>query len=171
MIVGLSGPAGCGKSTAAAHLCMNYGFARRRFAGPLKAMMFAFGCTIEQVEGDLKGVPCDLLGGKTPRQAMQYLGTEWGRDLMHPDLWLNAWVASLPAQGDVVADDVRFPNEVEAIKSRGGIIICISGRGGIPGSHVSEGFVPDGAIHIDNSSTPENFFASLEAAIGLKQAA
>ena len=42
MIIALSGPSGCGKSTAPAYLAEAHGFARVRFAGPLKAMVRAF---------------------------------------------------------------------------------------------------------------------------------
>jgi hypothetical protein len=68
------------------HLVNHRGFARVRFAGPLKAMMAALGCTNAEIDGDRKEVPCDLLGGKSPRWAMQTLGTEWGRKLIGDDL-------------------------------------------------------------------------------------
>lgn len=138
LIVGICGAAGVGKSTAADYLERRYGFNRRRFAGPIKAMMKAFGLTEAHVDGDLKAEPCELLGGKTPRQAMQWLGTEWGRDLVCPDLWIRAWAASLPAFGNVVVDDVRFENEAAEIRKRNGMIIMLRGRGGIPGTHISE---------------------------------
>lgn len=125
MLIGLCGPAGSGKSTAALHLVEHHGFTRVRFAGPLKAMMRALGCTEEEVDGALKEAPCALLGGRTPRQAMQWLGTEWGRQMIAPDLWLRAWAAEANRYRLVVCDDVRFPNEEAAIRSRGGIIVRI----------------------------------------------
>ena len=67
------------------------------------------------------------MGGKTPRWAMQSLGTEWGRDLIHNDLWINAWKSTLP-DGNIVVDDIRFLNEVETIQDEGGYIINIHGR-------------------------------------------
>ena len=42
MIIGLAGAAGCGKSTAAAYLAERLGYARCRFATPLKDMLRAF---------------------------------------------------------------------------------------------------------------------------------
>jgi hypothetical protein len=56
----------------------------------------------------------------TPRFMMQTLGTEWGRKIIHPEIWLLAWkrsVEELGAYGNVVVDDVRFPNELEIVKS------------------------------------------------------
>ena len=82
--------------------------------------MAAIGLSAEQIDGSLKETPCDLLCGKTPRQAMQLLGTEWGRDLISPDFWVSAWSAAVDraltggAIG-IVADDCRFLNEVAAI--------------------------------------------------------
>lgn len=141
-IIAFTGLAGAGKSTAAAHLVKRHGFHRIRFAGPLKAMMAALGCTPEQIDGSEKETPCDLLGGKTPRHAMQTLGTEWGRDLITSDLWIRAWqaaVAKVPAGTPIVIDDCRFPNEAEAVRAAGGILVRIDRPGaGTASVHVSE---------------------------------
>lgn len=141
-IVAFTGLAGSGKSTAAAHLVNHHGYQRVRFAGPLKAMMAALGLTPEQIDGSLKETPCELLGGKTPRHAMQTLGTEWGRDLIAPDLWIRAWNAALakvPAGVPVVVDDCRFPNETEAVRTAGGVIVRIDRPGaGTASVHASE---------------------------------
>jgi energy-coupling factor transporter ATP-binding protein EcfA2 len=123
-IVAFIGPAGCGKSTAAAAL-IEQGYVRHRFAGPLKAMLRALGLTEAEVDGERKEKPCALLGGKTPREAMQSLGTDWGRKMITGDLWLRAWLDTLPTHGRIVVDDCRFPNEAAAIKSLGGVIVRV----------------------------------------------
>lgn len=167
MIIGLSGPAGCGKSTGALYLVNEYRFVRRRFAGPLKTMVAALGLDHDHIEGDLKEKPIDLLCGKTPRHAMQTLGTEWGRKLIGQDLWVNAWKASLPnSRSHVVAEDVRFANEAAAIEAVGGFVVHINGRGGIAGQHESEGYVHPTALHIDNSGDPTSFFRALDSVVG-----
>ena len=121
VIVALTGPAGCGKTTVAKGL-ERHGFARVRFAGPLKAMLRTLGLTEDQVDGDQKETPCDLLCGKTPRAAMQALGTEWGRDCVGENLWVNAAMKQVDeyiALGvSVVIDDCRFDNEAEAVTRR-----------------------------------------------------
>jgi hypothetical protein len=132
MIIGITGLAGSGKTEVAKYL-HQYGFRRTRFADPLKKMLRALGLSARHVDGDLKEKPCALLGGATPRWAMQTLGTEWGRRLIWGDIWIKAWERSakkiLKKGGSVVADDVRFPNEVETIRSLGGIIINIERPG------------------------------------------
>jgi len=152
IILGLAGAIGAGKSTAAAILAERHGFGRTRFAGPLKAMLRAFLAavgvpaeTIERmIEGDLKEVPSPLLGGRSPRYAMQTLGTEWGRDLMAANLWTSAWRASVDAAlaagaRGVAIEDCRFPNEAEVIRRHGGIVVRIERHGLADASgHVSE---------------------------------
>jgi hypothetical protein len=148
ILIAFTGLAGSGKSTAALHLVEQYGYARVRFADPLKKMMAALGLTPEQYDGALKETPCDLLCGKTPRRAMQSIGTEWGRALIGPDVWTRAWQHSvrqfdqLPFDQHIVVDDCRFPNEVEAVKEMGGVIVYIARPGaGLEaeaGAHESE---------------------------------
>src|SRR6185312_10034709 len=145
-IIAFTGLAGAGKTTAAAHLVVRRGFKRVRFAGPLKAMMAALGLSHAEIEGDRKELPCELLGGKTPRWAMQSLGTEWGRNLIASDLWIRAWqkaVADVPAGVPVVVDDCRFPNEAQAVQDAGGIIVRIE-RPGV----VKEGYQHSSETHV-----------------------
>ncbi len=128
-VIGFCGPAGSGKTFAAAHLARCHGFVRIRFAGPLKDMMRALGLSESEIEGDGKEKPSELLGGKTPRHAMQTIGTEWGREIIDPDLWARAWRRAADkalAEGQsIVVDDVRFANEASAIWARGGRLVRI----------------------------------------------
>jgi hypothetical protein len=114
-VIALCGRAGAGKS-AAAELLALHGYKTVKFATPLKNMLRALGLTERQIEGDQKEQPAELLGGKTPRQAMQTLGTEWGRGLIGDDLWIRAWsleVERIVSRGGrVVVDDCRFENEL-----------------------------------------------------------
>jgi hypothetical protein len=144
MIIGFTGPIGCGKSFAARHLVNNYGFTVHKMAGPLKSMMRAIGLADEHIEGRLKEVPCDLLCGKTPRYAMQTIGAEWGRDLIGGELWVNLWRATLPP-GRVVCDDIRYPNEAAMVRFLGGLVVAVRREGiGTHGAHQSERF--DGVV-------------------------
>lgn len=140
-LIAFTGLAGSGKSTAALHLVKRHGWQRRRFAGPLKAMMAALGLSEQEIEGHLKETPCPLLCGRTPRYAMQTIGTEWGRDTIGEDLWIHAFRAALPASGNIVVDDCRFANEAAAVRAAGGHIVRIvrPGAGAGAAGHSSEG--------------------------------
>lgn len=163
-LIAFTGLAGSGKSTAAKYLVEHHGFTRVRFAGPLKDMMRALGLTEAEIEGDRKETPCDLLGGKTPRFAMQTIGTEWGRDIVAQDLWIRAFNASLakvPAGVPVVVDDARFPNEADAIVAAGGVLVRIvrPGAGSGAAGHSSEAHTLPCVATIENASSEGDLFA------------
>ena len=77
----------------------------------------------------------------TPRLLMQLLGTECGRDIIHPNIWVNALMSEYKTYKETkdfinttlkdneypnwVISDCRFPNELEAVKSRGSISIRV----------------------------------------------
>lgn len=142
-VIGLSGFAGSGKTTAAKHLVEAHGFVTVKFAGPLKAMMRALGLGEREIEGDLKEVSHHLLAGKTPRYAMQTLGTEWGRAHFGDDFWVNlareTVLDVLDQGGHVVIDDVRFANEAAAIVALGGAVLRVDRPGvGPVNAHASD---------------------------------
>ena len=129
MFVAFSGAKGSGKTTAADYLVSDLGFQRVSMAGTLKRMMIALGCTEEQVYGTQKEVPNPILCGKTTRYAMQTIGTEWGRELIGSDIWVNAAEAEIAKirsmGGDVVCDDIRFPNERAMLERIGGSMVLV----------------------------------------------
>lgn len=142
-LIGIAGRKGAGKDTFAEPLLIeNEGiFNLVKFADPLKNMLRSLlrdagfdAPTIERmVAGDLKEVPVGILGGKTPRYAMQTLGTEW-RNMMTEHLWLNitlvrlTTMARLGAKG-VIITDVRFPHEANFVNHYGGKVFRIVGSG------------------------------------------
>ncbi|OCC05285.1 hypothetical protein BA190_10300 [Labrys sp. WJW] len=176
-VVGLCGLAGSGKTTAAKAL-EGYGFTRLPFAGPLKDMCRSI-LSLREMAGDLKETPRKRLGGKSPRQFMQLLGTEFGRDLIGPNFWVDLWLESVGEAGLealaanldgalVVADDVRFPNEAAAVHSLGGLVIRIerAGAGSSTGAgHPSEAldFEPD--LVVRNVGSEEDFTEAIADAI------
>lgn len=142
MIVGIAGYRGSGKSTAARYLVEAHGFVRIPFAKPLKDMLRAIGLGDAELEGDRKEEPCSLLGGRTPRHAMQTLGTEWGRELIDEGLWIRLWsrqaMLAVEAGRHVVCDDLRFPNEATAVCDLGGRVLRLSRPGRETSAHASE---------------------------------
>lgn len=141
-IIAFTGHLGCGKTTAAKVLVKEYGFICVHFADVLKRMLKKLGLSDAQVYGDEKEIPSDLLGGKTPRYAMQTLGTEWGRRAIFDDIWVRATMQTIERISDkqlkVVIDDCRFLNEVKAVEEAGGTIIKVLRDGYEGDGHQSE---------------------------------
>jgi len=66
------------------------------------------------------------------RELLQKLGTEAMRDGLHPNAWVNALFADYrgPKMSEYnpsnwIITDMRFPNEMEAVKDKGGITIRV----------------------------------------------
>ena len=181
IVLGLTGPGGAGKSTVARAVFAALGGGSILHAGfALKAMLRAFYAAhgvapdlIERkVDGDLKREFCPFLGGRSPTVAQQTLGTEWGRDLIAPDLWPAAWDREARrrlAEGEaaVINDLVRFENDFATIRGLGGLVIRLDGRRDprMP-AHTSEaGVRPD--LAIDNGGPLEATVRSIVGALVL----
>lgn len=65
------------------------------------------------------------------RKLLQFLGTEWGRQVIRDSLWVDIWANEVNnilknySNVIVVTDDVRYDNEAEAILKLGGAIIKV----------------------------------------------
>jgi hypothetical protein len=66
----------------------------------------------------------------SPRDALQLMGTEAGREVFHPDIWVISLLNRARGK-DVVITDVRFQNEIKYIQENGGIVIRVK-RGDDP---------------------------------------
>jgi hypothetical protein len=158
MIIGLCGLIGSGKSEVAKILLQEFDMTYVPFAKPLKDMLaYGLGLSDDQLYGTSKEVPSELLCGKTPRWAMQSLGTEWGRGLIHPDLWVRAWARRASQSPNVVSDDLRFANEAKTVKACGGLVVKVSRPGQPQGSHPSESLDFPYDYELLNSGTLEEF--------------
>jgi len=139
MIIGICGFIGSGKDTAANYLVGWHGFRRDSFAGALKdAVAQVFGWDRELLEGltpearawreqvDPWWAERLSMPNLTPRWVLQYWGTEVCRTGFHDDIWIAALENRLRQRtGHTVISDVRFPNEVAAIRNAGGRIVWI----------------------------------------------
>ena len=121
LIIGFCGQPGAGKSTAAAAL-VELGFEPFSVADPIKRML-------DVIVPDIANRKDELIPhlGVTGRELIQTLAYEWGRVMVHSDIWLHPMFGAIddPMTGDAVIDDVRFGNTVDAIHKRGGIVIRI----------------------------------------------
>ena len=194
MIVGISGYARSGKDEAAKAL-IAAGWRRDAFADRLRAFLLAQNpIVLYPVPG---GVPeytrlsvlVNDIGWErakleSPEVADLLLrcGTEAGRRVLGADVWVNAVMREYdlamnsyslnPAdEPRLVITDVRFENEAEAIRQRGGLVIRIERPGVLPRRtssgawHVSETALDDYEFDsvILNDGTPEDLRRDIAA--------
>lgn len=175
ILIGLAGHARVGKDTVARYLAQHLTLITYAFAAPLKqALAGMFHLTAAQLDGAEKEQPLAWLG-KSPRELMQLLGTEWGRELVHPQLWILLAEQNLQllAEHDqdmkgVVISDVRHENEANWLRSKGGVIVHISRRGvRPPNDHASECGIRhySGDYVIENDGTLEELYDQVDRVI------
>jgi hypothetical protein len=164
-IVALSGYAGVGKDACAEMLVRRYGFYHCKFADVIKQMV-----------GQMLGVPARRFEdrewketivpwlGRTPRELLQTLGTDWGRELVHPDVWVKTTMYRVRFMSRVVVSDCRFDNEAQAVRDAGGKVINITRPGFDPvNDHRSEIALSPASIDrgLINDGSLEHLFRDL----------
>lgn len=98
--------------------------------------------------------------GNEIRALLQRLGTEAGRGVLWDSIWIDAALHDLRPEGLYVVTDARFPNEAEALRDRGGVIVRITRDGvGPANSHPSETSLDDYDFdhRINNTGSLEEF--------------
>lgn len=143
MIIGLSGLIGSGKNTAADYLKRSHGYTQLAFADALKdAVGVVFSWPRQLLEGDtdesrIFRETVDEWWGRrlgiknfTPRYALQHIGTDVFRQHFSDSIWIlnvERKIESLQEHGySVVVTDVRFPNEMNALRRLGARFLLIS---------------------------------------------
>lgn len=160
MILGISGRSGSGKSTMADYLVKNKGFVSISLSDPLKRFcQEVYGFSEAQLWGRSENRSCpdkryQRKDGTflSAREALQRLGTEWGRTC-YENTWVDLCISSAQRvlQGDhydpvrgfnhtlwesifkekvkgVVIPDIRYDNEADRIKDSGGVIVRLSAQ-------------------------------------------
>ena len=143
MLIGFVGFIGGGKGSAADYLVSHHGYNKESFANSVKDSVAAvFGWDRGMLEGDtaesriIREKPDAFWSEKlgrpfSPRMALQLMGTEAGRDVFHPDLWIFTVLRRMQENKNYVLADVRFPNEIQRIREVGGKIVWVR-RGDLP---------------------------------------
>ncbi len=131
MIIGLSGYAQVGKDTVAQILVEDYGYTRIGFADTIKKAAYLLDPIIT-LDGVRLAHAVDRYGWDGAKQVpevrriLQVLGSEIGRDLIDPQIWVELTMHSVHQDDKIVISDVRFRNEAEEIKWKHGEIWRIS---------------------------------------------
>lgn len=150
MLVGITGVKRAGKDTAALPL-KQIGFQQLSFATLLKKwsseVLSGIGYSDDEVYEFVHGSRKEEIiphFGKTTRELMQTLGTEWGRTF-YDNLWVDlTLLPTLQGVQDYVISDVRFHNECDRIRELGGIVIRITR----PGLETNEFSLHESEVHI-----------------------
>lgn len=160
MILGLSGYARSGKDTAAAELAA-HGWQRVAYADKMKQFLLALDPVLSErsrVSQRVAALGWD--GAKSHpevRRLLQRLGTDAGRSVLGENVWVDAALNALDPDKNYVVTDARFPNEADAIRSRGGVVLRIERPGVHPvNAHVSETALDEYGFDgiVVNDSTP-----------------
>lgn len=169
-----------GKSTVAQLLC-EHNFRTVAVATPLKAMIrtlmehagYVDSFIFEALHGNQKNAPLALLSGRSARELMQTLGTEWGRNMVGTDLWLASVSKSIRAVHEsgynVVIEDVRYTNEMNFLVNQFDATAIKVVRPGVADTsgHSSEGglkdFKPLAIIH--NNQDAARYIDDLRAKV------
>lgn len=152
-VIGIAGVAGAGKDTAADYLLKHLLLhTKASFADPIKRMlMTGLNISPDYLWGSAKETTIERLGCSS-RKLMQTLGTEWGRDLIHEDIWVQLMHDKVMRGAMVIIPDIRMPNEAEYIRNKG-VLIHITGRSAKTRPHQTEMGLTTatGDFNIDNS--------------------
>lgn len=146
MLIGVHGPAGSGKTTAAKVICNYFDAKIHPFAQPLKDFAKLLGW--------------DGVKDEKGRRLLQLLGTECGRKCICEHIWVEHWMKKYDPNLNIVADDVRFINEVATIIENNGFLIKVTGRKteNTP-QHESEQEIPDQFFNfiVENNGTLDDY--------------
>ena len=183
MIIGISGKAGSGKDTAAKMLEVLYAnpdisyedFANKRYKNFADIQIVHFADSLKETAQVLfrigewetntqegKKTTINWIG-KTVRELLQGIG-QGLRDAIDFNLWVKILFANTEDWSNYIIADVRYPNEVKAIKERNGILLRIDRKGAGAGNHSSETALDDYKewdVHIENNSSIEDLFEAM----------
>ena len=184
MIIGISGKAGSGKDTAAKMLEVLYAnpnisyedFANKRYKNFADIQIVHFADSLKETAQVLfrlgewetntqegKKTTINWIG-KTVRELLQGIG-QGLRDAIDPNLWVKILFANTEGWSNYIIADVRYPNEVYAIKKRNGVLIRIDRKGAGAGNHSSEIALDDYKewdVHIENNGSIEDLFEAMK---------
>lgn len=153
-IIGITGRKFSGKDTLGDFFVKSYNYKQIAYADALKiAVKAIFDFDDEQLYGNKKE-EVDDFWKKSPRQVLQFVGTDLFRNHTHelmPNVGKDIWVEVVKRKilngikkdpnACFIITDARFHNEVNAIKELGGTIIKLHRNTGYEDNHESEALI------------------------------
>ena len=179
-VIGLAGHIGVGKSMIANYLVRKHGFHECSFSTALKwEVLRNFRRTLHAyVKLAHPTMPLNISvthmlfdqRDEVTRALLQEYGTEVRR-AQDPDYWVKLWRNSITVNYDrpIVAADVRFPNEAEAIRREGGQVWLVTRPERVGDYHSSETSLvgwTEFDRYVRNEWTPEKTYATVDLLLG-----
>jgi hypothetical protein len=172
-IIGITGKKYSGKDTLGSFFVKNHGHEQIAYADALKdAVKCIFDFDDEQLYGSRKE-EVDEFWGKTPRQVLQFIGTDLFRNHINelmPSVGKDIWVYVVKRkimnkikknpEARFVITDARFPNEVDVIKQLGGTVIKLKRNTGCNDTHESEALIDSlfADFEFENNGSKEELY-------------
>jgi hypothetical protein len=181
-IIGITGKKYSGKDTLGSYFVNNYKYEQIAYADALKdAVKCIFDFDDEQLYGTKKE-EVDEFWGKTPRQVLQFVGTDLFRNHTHelmPNIGKDIWVQVVKRKimnkmkkdpnARFVITDARFHNEVDVIKQLGGTVIKLKRDTGCQDIHESEALIDSlpSDYEFENNSSKEELYEKVRGTLDL----
>lgn len=184
LIIGLHGFQRSGKDTSGDYLHEQYDFEKVSFAKPLKDGLYALNPWVagapdengtrrfrllQELVDELgwEGIKVSDEWKDDVRRLQQRFGTECARQTFWEDFWLDLADRRMvdSAVDRFVICDARFQNEVDFVRSKGGIMVNVVRPGyGPQENHASEQAL-DCDIIVENDGTLEDLYAKIDALV------
>jgi hypothetical protein len=157
--IGFIGLMRSGKDTSAEYIQSKKGGAILKFADPMYAI-HDFAVSLLGLEGK-------------QRRLLQLIGTEWGRECLGTDFWVDHLERTVASQkGNIYVTDCRFPNEAERLTKLGFFLVKVVRprearleAGASSEDHASERHIPaiEADVEIRNDGSLSDLHTKLDA--------